>query len=344
MRAPRHRGRRGAPCRAMPLLAVLAACVVTPAAAQTGTGEPVLRLDDAASPLRNLGGGVLGLMGYNMTPDGSTNAVEINTAEPSSGQARFGSRQLVLGQLGFGFTVSESLPVFMEIYLGYARYNPRAMFSGAEANRLPVRWNNVAATIGLGYDIALTETLFLRPIANVSLGYAASDAALFGYWLEHVTGIDASALTGKHMNVWARGGSLALAYYDFRPERDVDIELRYTHLRLETFGNTASFARGTATAETIGLWGRYRWPTGREAFGRDIRWVIDGSASFYLGDQRDAVGFGWSMKVGGGIEFDVGRQEIGAVGLSLKRVRLVARYFLGDGGITGTSIGIGMTF
>lgn len=198
--------------------------------------------------------------------------------------------------------------------------------------------------MGVGYDIALTENLFLRPIVNFSLGYAASDAALFGYFLGYLTDVDATVLTDQHMNVWARGGSLMLAYYDYRPARDVELELRYTQLRLETFGDTSRPARGSSTAETIGFWGRYRWPTGWEAFGRDIRWVIDGSASVYIGDQRDAIGFGWSAKIGGGIEFDIGRYEIGALGLNVSRIRLIGRYFRGDNGVTGTSFGIGMSF
>jgi len=40
-----------------------------------------------------------------------------------------------------------------------------------------------------------------------------------------------------------------------------------------------------------------------EAFGRPLRWVIDGSSSLYLSDQRAALGFAWSAKLGGGIDF-----------------------------------------
>ncbi|MDB5378151.1 MAG: hypothetical protein JWR00_2597 [Rubritepida sp.] len=72
--------------------------------------------------------------------------------------------------------------------------------------------------------------------------------------------------------------------------------------------------------------------------------MIDGSGSAYLGDQRESLGFAWSVKIGGGIEFDVGRYEVGAMGLNLSRVRLIGRYFYGDGGVTGTSFGIGMSF
>lgn len=322
------------------LAGVLAA---TEAAAQASRPQPDPdRIREILATLRRRPGGVLGLMGYNMTPDGSTNAVEVNrTGTTGEGE---GMPSLLLGQFGFGYTVSESFPLFLENYIGYARYDPRAMFTGEGARQLPLRWNNVTATVGVGYDFALTDTLFLRPIVNVGAGYAASDLSLFGSFLQWQTGEDLSLLTDRHLNVWAYGGSMMLAYYDYRPQRDIEFELRYTRLHLQTFGDTMPAAAGSATAETVGLWGRYRWPTGREAFGRDIRWVIDGSASYYLGDQRDAVGFAWSAKIGGGIEFDVGRYEIGAVGLNLTRIRLVARYFFGDQGVTGTSVGIGMSF
>ncbi len=285
-------------------------------------------------------GGVLGLMGYHMTPDGSANAVQVNRSR----QGTDGSPTLTLSQFGFGFTVSESLPIYLEAFGGGARYDPRALYTGSEVRRLPLRWNNVSATIGVGYDISLAPNLWLRPIVNFAAGYATSDSAIFAALLGRRTDINFARLTDAHANVWGHGGSLVLAYYDYRPERDIDVELRYTHLELQTFGDTIPFATGRSTAQTLGLWARYRWPTGYEAFGRPIRWVVDGNASSYLGDQRDAIGFAWSMKIGGGIEFDVGRYEIGAMGINLSRVRLIGRYFFGDDNVTGASFGIGMSF
>jgi hypothetical protein len=287
-------------------------------------------------------GGVLGIMGYNMVPDGSTNAVQIETSAARGGGEA--DPTFTLGQLGFGFTVSEAVPIFLEWYMGYARYDPRAIFEGEPPRQSPFRWNNITTTIGVGYDIRLTDTLWLRPVFNAALGYAASDASLFASFLSWRTGVDLPGLEDAHVNVWARGGSLMLAYYDFRPERDIDIELRYTQLLLETFGDTTKAARGRSTAQTIGLWSRYRWPTGWEAFGRPVRWVLDSSISTYLGDQREAMGFDWSVKAGGGIEFDTGRWELGAFGVNLNRVRLVGRYFYGDNNVSGYSIGVGMTF
>lgn len=327
-------------CPAMATLILACTATVHPATAQRSPTDIAGRAEQLRAMLAARPGGVLGLMGYNATPDGSANALQINRS--SNGEEA--SPTLLLSQFGFGFTASESFPLFLEAYVGTARYDPRALFSGEDVRRLPLRWNNIAATIGIGYDIPLAENLWLRPILNFSAGYVASDASLFGAFINYRRDVDLSRLTDAQMNVWGYGGSLVLAYYDYQPTRDIDVELRYTHIELQTFGDTLPAAAGSSTAQTLGLWTRYRWPTGREAFGRPLRWVLDGSTSLYLGDQRNAVGFAWSTKLGGGIEFDVGRHEIGALGLNLTRVRLIGRYFIGDNNITGYSFGIGMSF
>jgi hypothetical protein len=327
-------------------LVIVMACAgwSSEAMAQVGSGNLVVNLRDAIASLRpRTASGALGLMGFNATPDGSANAIEVNrgSANPGKGEA---APSLTLGQFGVGFTVDDSFPLFLEGYLGYARFDPRTLFTGSGERQLPLRWNNVAAEIGIGWDFHLTDYLILRPILNGTLGYIASDASLFGAFLRRRTEVNASRLTAVHSNVAGVGGSLMLAYYDHRPARDIDVELRYTQIWLQTVGDTLPAAQGRATAKTLSLWARYRWPTGWEAFGRPIRWVVDGSASTYLGDQREALGFSWALKVGGGIEFDVGRYEFGAFGLELSRIRLVARLFVGDRGVTGQSVGIGMSF
>jgi hypothetical protein len=316
----------------------VAGCVLATALIGLAIAAPAA----AQERLQSRQGGVLGIMGYNMVPDGSANALQINTGAARGDDE--GSPIFTLAQTGFGFTASEAVPIFLEWYGGFARYDPRVVFGGLPPSPLPLRWTNVTSTIGVGYDIQLTEHLWLRPVFNLAAGYAASDISLLTSFLEFRYGADIPALENQHVAVWGRGGSLMLAYYDFRPERDIDIELRYTQLLLETFGGTTQAAQGRSTAQTVGLWGRYRWPTGWEAFGRPVRWVLDGSATSYLGDQKEAMGFSWSVKAGGGIEFDTGRWELGAFGINLNRLRLVARYFQGDNNVTGYSIGIGMTF
>lgn len=299
------------------------------------------RIDAIRAQLAPRGSGVLGLMGYNMSPDGSANALEVDRG---NAKTELGASVLQLSQIGAGFTLSESFPLWLEGFAGYARYDPRAVFTNLPPRQTPLRWNNLAATIGVGYDIRLAEYLWLRPIFNLSGGYAASDASLFASFINYRTDRDVAALTDQHVNVWGIGGSLMLAYYDHRPARDIDVELRYTQIYLQTFGDTIQAARGTSMAQTLGLWARYRWPTGWEAFGRPVRWVLDGSFSYYLGDQESALGFAWAAKAGGGIEVDVGRYEIGGAGLYISRIRLVARYFFGDNNVTGTSVGIGISF
>lgn len=332
------------PCIVVMLFVFGVAVAVSPARAQP-TGErldAVLdRLDRLQDAIANRHGGAVGLMGYSMIPDGSSNALQVNRTTASSDE---GSTLLTLGQFGAGFTLSESFPLWLEGYVGYARYDPRAVFTNLPPRRVPLRWNNLSVTLGVGYDIRLAEYLWLRPIFNAALGYATTDAALFGRFLGWRFGPDIEALTGQQAFVSGLGGSLMLAYYDYRPARDIDVELRYTQLELQTFGDTIRAARGRGTAKTLGLWARYRWPTGWEAFGRPIRWVLDGNASYYMGDQVDVLSYRWAAKVGGGIEVDVGRYEFGVAGVNLSRVRLVARYFFGDRGVTGTSIGIGISF
>lgn len=311
--------------------------------AMLGAAPDPARAQSRAEILTNLrprNGGVLGLMGYNVIPDGSANALQFNRTE-----AQDSASLVTLGQFGAGFTVSDSFPLYLEGFVGYARYDPRYLFTlGAQERRTPLRWNNVAGTIGVGYDIQVAQNLYIRPIFNASLGYMAPDATLFGWFVERRTGVDTSVLSNRHASAYGLGGSLVLAYYDHRPARDIDVELRYTNITLQSFGDTIPAARGQATAQTLYLWARYRWPTGWEAFGRPIRWVTELNASWYLGDQRDALGFGWAIKAGGGIEFDIGRYEIGALGLTVSRVRLVGRYMYGENNITGTSVSLGVSF
>ncbi len=324
----------------------VALCLTLPAQAQIRdevadqVAERLAQL--RAGGLRGRPGGVLGLMGYNVTPDGSANALEINRGSSAPSGS---SNVLTLSQFGTGFTVAESFPLFVEGYVGIARYDPRAVFTAGETvSRVPFRWNNITATIGLGYDIRLAENLYLRPIINGAIGFAASDLALFAGFINYRRNAEFTTLASRHANMWGIGGSMVLANYDYTPARHIDMELRFTNIHLQTFGDTLPAARGQSDARTMGLWTRVRWPTGFEAFGRPVRWVIDASASYYFGDQRAALGFAWSAKIGGGIEFDIGRHEIGALGLNTNRVRLVGRYFFGDGGVSGTSFGIGVSF
>ncbi len=280
----------------------------------------------------------LGLLAYSMVPDGTASALRINRSDE---QDDIGIR---MGQFGAGFTVSDSIPLFLEGYLGYARYDPRFVFSdGTAVRELPTRWNQIAATIGIGWDIRLGERLRLRPIVNASVAQVTTDAALAGAYLALTRDRDLAFLARGRLNAWGLGGALVLAWYDHSPSREIDIELRGTRLHLETVPGTSEAVRFASESTTVNLWSRLRWPSGAEAFGRPVRWVLEGQHSHFLGAQRSALGFEYLTKLGGGLELDIGRLELGPSFLTAQRVRLMGRYVFGEG-VTGFSVGLGMSF
>jgi hypothetical protein len=144
------------------------------------------------------------------------------------------------------------------------------------------------------------------------------------------------------MNAYGLGGSLMLDLNIPRPGYEIDLELRYTDIRLSTFGDTSRLVRGEAEAKTLNLWGRVRWPMEAEMFGRPMRWVVDFAHSRFFGDQV-ALGFDHLTKVGGGIEMNVGRYELGVWDFNMQSIRIVARYLFGQN-VSGASVGLAVSF
>src|SRR5262245_46342848 len=100
-------------------------------------------------------------MSFSVTPDASAGSLAINSAATDD-------PRVSLGQLGAGFTVATSFPLYMEGFLGCNRYDPTFVASnGVEQRLIPTRWNTIAGTVGLGWDFPFfVEGLVLRPIAN----------------------------------------------------------------------------------------------------------------------------------------------------------------------------------
>ena len=275
------------------------------------TGIPGYSLQQAAD-------GVLGLLGYNVIPDVTASSLSISRG----GQTDTG---LQTTQFGLGFTVDPDFPLYLEGFLGYSRYDPRFVFSeGAQKSVLPTRWNNVSGTIGVGWDFPIIEGLVFRPILNASLGHVETDVSLIGRLLELKFNRELAFLDRGRMNAYGLGGSLMLDLNIQRPGYEVDLELRYTDIRLSTFGDTSTLVRGESEAKTANVWGRVRWPMDAEMFGRPLRWVVDFSHSRFFGDQV-ALGFDHLTKVGGGIEMNVGR------------------YLFGNN-VSGASVGLAVSF
>jgi len=304
-----------------------------PAEAQSNgrviTGIPGFSLQQTAD-------GVLGLLGYNVVPDVTASSLSISRGNQDD-------TGLQTTQFGLGFTVDPDFPLYLEGFLGYSRYDPRFVFSeGEKKSTLPTRWNNFSGTVGVGWDFPIIEGLVFRPILNAALGHVETDGALLGRLLELKYDRELAFLDRGRMNAYGLGGSLMLDLNIPRPGYEVDLELRYTDIRLSTFGDTSRLVRGEAEAKTFNVWGRVRWPMEAEMFGRPLRWVVDFSHSRFFGDQV-ALGFDHLTKVGGGIEMNVGRYELGVWDFNMQTIRIVARYLFGNN-VSGASIGLAVSF
>jgi hypothetical protein len=315
------------------LLLLLAALAPLPAAAQ-GDGRVITGIPGYS--LQQVANGVMGLLGYNVIPDTTASSLSISRGSQDD-------TGLQTTQFGLGFTVDPDFPLYLEGFLGYSRYDPRFVFSeGEKKSVLPTRWNNVSGTIGVGWDFPIIEGLVFRPILNASLGHVETDVSLIGRLLELKLNRDLAFLDRGRMNAYGLGGSLMLDLNIPRPGYEVDLELRYTDIRLSTFGDTSSLVRGESEAKTFNVWGRVRWPMDAEMFGRPLRWVVDLSHSRFLGDQA-ALGFDHLTKVGGGIEMNVGRYELGVWDFNMQSIRIVARYLFGQN-VSGASVGLAVSF
>lgn len=322
---------RQPPRLAAALRALAAALLATNGAAQA-QGTPGLQL-----PVANVqkhANAVLSLMSYSVVPDLTSSSVSINNASTDD-------PGIVMSQLGGGFTISKSFPLYLEGAIAYSRYDPTFVATnGAESRSIPTRWNTFSGTIGIGWDFPLTanKELVFRPIFNASLGNVSSDLSVGTLALERVTDRQIDFLDGGSLNAYGLGGSVMLDWEHYRDNYEVDVELRYTNIHLQSFGRTTSSVTGTATAQTANLWARWRAPTGLRALDRPVRYVLELSHSHYLGSQAGILGFNYLTTLGTGLELDTSAHEV-----FVTRIRAVVRYVFGNN-VSGVSLGLAASF
>ncbi len=309
------------------LLAALACAAAAPAQAQQG-----LRL--SKDDLQKRANGVLAIMSFSIVPDITTSALSIGTGTGSVS----GSSEFSMSQLGGGDTISKSVPIYLEGVLAWSRYDPTFVATqGAESRTIPTKWNSVSATGGIGWDFKLTDELKLRPIFNFALGNVTSDLRAASWYVGRQTGKDINFLDKGSLNAYGLGGSLMLDYEHYRPGYEVDVELRYSDLRLQSFDSSAA-VQGHATAQSANLWARYRAPTGFVMLQRPLRYVLELTHSEFLGDQRGILGFDRLTSVGAGLELDSS-----AYNVIITRTRLVGRDVFGNT-VSGFSVGLAVSF
>ena len=286
-------------------------------------------LDLSGDKIQERANAVLALMGYAVVPDVTTSSLSIqNNATANPG--------FKLTQIAGGFTLGGSVPLYLEGGLAYSRYDPT--FSAGDDLEdifIPVKWDSLMASGGIGWDFPIYSELVFRPVLNLAYGHVESDLSGLA---DHVDEDDLGFLDGGRLNVVGYGGSVMLDYTSHRPAREIDVEWRLTGVRMESVGNTSSDVRGKADTLNTNLWGRWRAPTGYTWFQRPLRYVLEGAHSTFLGAQAGILGFNHLTSLGVGLELDSSAYDI-----YVTRARVVGRYVFGQN-VRGFSIGLAVNF
>ena len=276
--------------------------------------------------------GILTMMSYTLFPDVTTSSLSVKsaaTANPS----------LLLTQLGGGGTLSRSFPLYLEGNAAFSRYDPTFIATdGTQQREVPVKWNTVTGTVGIGWDFPIAPELVLRPIANFTLGHMTSDLSAATSIIEAKKNQEIAFLENGQLNAVGYGGSLMLDYEHYRRDYEIDVELRYTNIYLQSISGTSEGVTGSTLAQNLNLWSRWRAPTGLTALSRPVRYVLEFTYSLFFGDQEDVLGFNHLCSLGAGLELDTSRYLY-----LTQRVRLIARYRFGEN-VSGYSIGLGISF
>jgi hypothetical protein len=288
-------------------------------------------LDAGNNYLKRRADAIMTIVGYSLTPDVTTGNLNIRN---SGGE----KSDLQMTSLGGGDRISPDLPLYLEGTLALNRFNPTFQNnSGSAAVNIPTKWNSITGTGGVGWDFPITKELRLRPIANVMLGHLESDASLAGRYIENNKGVELNFLSRGRMNSYGLGGSLMLDYENYKPDQEIDVELRYTNISTQTF-DTSQGVQGSANSQSLALWGRSRIPTPFMVLDRPLRAVFELAHTEFLGGLRGALGFNSLSSVGTGLEIDRSASDP-----IFSRVRVVFRYQFGQN-VRGTSIGLAASF
>jgi hypothetical protein len=271
-------------------------------------------------------------MTYTTVPDVTTSSLSINSG--ATGNPGFGQ-----SQLGGGFTLSRKFPLYLEGTVAYSRYDPTFVATeGGDQRVLPSRWNTASATVGIGWDFRITDELAFRPILNGTLGRVASDLKIAGTVINRAADKDIQFLDGGALDAYGYGGSLMLDYEHYRENYEIDAELRATDIYLRSFGATSEGVQGSAAAQQLSLWTRWRAPTGMHALDRPVRYVLEAAYSQYFGDSAGVLGFNNLASLGVGLELDSSKYPV-----IITRTRAMVRYVFGRN-VHGVSFGFAMSF
>jgi hypothetical protein len=298
----------------------------------------VWQYTQAQTPLQDVGtnylkkraDALMTITGYSLTPDVTTGNLNINSAG--------GRSALQMVSLGGGDRISATLPLYLEGTMAFNRYNPTFTDGiGSSSLTIPMYWNSVTGTGGVGWDFPITDELRFRPIANIMLGHLESDASIVGRYINNNRDVNLQFLNSGRMNSYGLGSSVMLDYENYKPDQEIDIELRYTNIAIQTFDSSTA-VQGSADSQSLSLWARSRIPTPFMALDRPLRAVFEVANTQFLGDLRGTLGFSSLSSLGTGIELDRSASDP-----IFSRIRIVFRYQFGQN-VQGTSIGLAASF
>ena len=306
--------------------ALCTACALWPALA-LAQDSGVVGVD-----VQKLANAVLAVMGFTVTPDVTTGSLSIFNQET-------GNPDFKQGSVGGGFTISKSLPLYLEGTAAYARYDPTFVLGTPHVEQaVQVTWESVSLSGGIGWDFPLPAAGWtLRPIFNLSLGRVTSSGADGGGFLASRSGADSEFLGDGELNAFGLGGSIMLDYERYRPENEIDLELRYSNIYLQSYDSSAA-VEGHASAQSVSAWARWRAPTGTQVFELPLRYVLEYAYTRFLGDLEGVMGFEDIHSFGVGLELDSSKRDI-----VVTRTRLLARYKVGNN-VDGWAVGLAVSF
>ena len=282
--------------------------------------------------VKNYANAVLAIMSYTAVPDVTTSSLSINNG--TTGNPGFGQTQL-----GGGFTLSRTFPLYLEGTVAYSRYDPTFVATdGTQARPVPTKWNTVSTTVGVGWDFPITNELRFRPIINGMIGRVATDLRIAQSVFNHVADANLQFLEDGALNAYGVGGSLMLDLEHYREHYEIDVELRATDIYLRSFGGSSEAVQGSATAQQFSLWARWRAPTGLSALDRPVRYVLETAYSHYFGESAGVLGFNDLTSLGVGLELDSSRYPV-----IITRTRAMVRYVFGHN-VHGVSFGLAVSF
>jgi len=282
--------------------------------------------DAGTNYLKKRADALMTITGYSLTPDVTTGNLKINNGG--------GKADLQMTSLGGGDRISENFPLYLEGTIAFNRYNPT--FTENSVN-IPMYWNSITGTGGIGWDFPITDQLRFRPIANIMLGHLESDASVAVRYINNNRDVNLQFINSGRMNSYGVGGSVMLDYENYKPDQEIDIELRYTNIAIQTFASSTA-VQGSADSQSLSLWARSRIPTPFMALERPLRAVFEVANTQFLGDLRGTLGFSSLSSIGTGIELDRSASDP-----IFSRIRLVFRYQFGLN-VRGTSIGLAASF